>query len=109
MTAPIKPRIRDGLAVVELDGEAVIYDEDSGNLHHLNPTATVVFALCDGSATVREMAGEIAEAFGVPAEQVEPQVRTLLRRFRKQELLTNGESRGNGNGASRRKGRNGRG
>jgi len=83
----VKPRVREGLTVVELDGEAVIYDEDGGDLHHLNPTATIVFGLCDGTSTMRQMSLDISEAFGVPAGEVEQQVRTLIRRFRKAKLL----------------------
>ncbi len=51
--ALVKPKVRDDLTVVELDGEAVIYDEETTELHHLNPTATIVFGLCDGTATMR--------------------------------------------------------
>jgi PqqD family protein of HPr-rel-A system len=87
VTAAIKPKIRDDLAAAELDGEAVVYDERTGELHHLNPTATIIFSLCDGSSTVREMSGEIAGAFGMPADEVERQVRALLRQFRKAGLL----------------------
>ncbi len=90
MTSPVKPKVRDDLAVVEIDGEAVIYDEDSGQLHHLNPTATVIFSLFDGTATIRDLSVEVAEAFGVPAPEVEGQIRTLQRQFRKQGLLQNG-------------------
>jgi len=84
---PVKPRAREGLTVVELDGEAVIYDEDGGDLHHLNPTATIVFGLCDGTSTMRQMSLDISEAFGVPAVEVEGQIRTLIRSFRKARLL----------------------
>lgn len=84
---PVKPRAREGLTVVELDGEAVIYDQDSGDLHHLNPTATIVFGLCDGTSTMRQMSLDIAEAFGVPAGEVEAQIRTLIRSFRNARLL----------------------
>jgi PqqD family protein of HPr-rel-A system len=94
MTAPIRPKARADLAVVELDGEAVIYDPVSGDLHHLNPTATVVFSLCDGSASIRELAVEIAEVFGQPTDEIEAQVRRLLRGLRKQGLLE--PSRANG-------------
>lgn len=73
--------------MVELDGEAVIYDDESGELHHLNPTATIVFNLCDGTATIKELSAEIANAFEQPAAEVEKQVRTLLREFRKVNLL----------------------
>ena len=92
--AASRPRVRrSGLTTVELDGEAVIYDDSSGELHHLNPTATIVFGLLDGTATIRELSSDIAEAFGMPPEEIEPQLRSLLRRFRKAGLLepaTNG-------------------
>jgi PqqD family protein of HPr-rel-A system len=83
----VKPKFRQDLTVVELDGEAVIYDDESGELHHLNPTATIVFNLCDGTATIKELSAEIAAAFSQPADEVERQVRTLLREFRKVNLL----------------------
>ena len=65
----VKPKVRDDLTVVELDGEAVIYDEETAELHHLNPTATIVFGLCDGTATMAEIAADISEAFGVPIDR----------------------------------------
>ncbi len=83
----VKPKIREGLTVVELDGEAVIFDERTSDLHHLNPTATIVFGLCDGSATIADISKDISQAFGMPAEEVEGQVRTLIRQFRKAKLL----------------------
>ena len=86
--AAVKPRVRDDLTVVELDGEAVIYDEQTADLHHLNPTATIVFGLCDGTATMAEIATDISEAFRVPATEVEVQVRGLVRQFRKAKLLS---------------------
>ena len=85
--ARVRPRARAGLTVVELDGEAVVYDEETMDLHHLNPTATIVFGLCDGTGTIGQMADDIAGAFGVPSEEVEPQIRALLRQFRKAGLL----------------------
>jgi hypothetical protein len=83
----VKPKVRDGLTVVELDGEAVIYDEETTELHRLNPTATIVFGLCDGSATMAEMAADLSAVFEVPLNEVEPEVRALIRRFRKVQLL----------------------
>jgi PqqD family protein of HPr-rel-A system len=87
VTRPIRPQTRQDLAVVVLDGEAVVYDEDSGGLHHLNPTATIVFQLCDGTTTVREMSSEISEVFGIPADDVEREVRALLRGLRRSGLM----------------------
>ena len=85
--AAMRPRVRADLAVVELDGEAVVYDERSSQLHLLNPTATLVFKLCDGSVTVKELAADMADVFSVPVQDVEREIRALLRGFRKTHLL----------------------
>jgi PqqD family protein of HPr-rel-A system len=88
----IRPRVRDDLTVVVLDGEAVVYDDVSGELHHLNASATVVFELLDGTSTIRELADDVADAFGQPPREVEIQIRKLVRQFRQLGLL-NGEPR----------------
>jgi len=85
--AAMRPRIRSDLAVVEVDGEAVIYDQADGAIHHLNPTATLVLKLLDGSATAKELAADIAEAYDLSPQEVERQVRALIREFRKSNLL----------------------
>ena len=55
----MKPRVRsEQITVVQLDGEAVLYDERTGMLHHLNPEGTLLYRLCDGTATVRQLANE---------------------------------------------------
>jgi PqqD family protein of HPr-rel-A system len=85
--AAMKPKRRDDLAIVELDGEAVIYDETSGKLHHLNPSATIVFSLCDGSGTVKDLAAEISAALDLQPSEVERQIRSVLKEFRAEGLL----------------------
>ncbi|HZA41031.1 MAG TPA: HPr-rel-A system PqqD family peptide chaperone [Actinomycetota bacterium] len=96
VTAPIKPRIREDLTTVELDGEAVIYDDRTGDLHHLNSTATIVAKLCDGSATIRELAIDIAYAFQLPEDDVEKQIRSLLRKLRRADLLVDRSDQAHG-------------
>jgi PqqD family protein of HPr-rel-A system len=86
-----RPRARDDLTVVELDGEAVIYDEINGDLHRLNPTATVVFSLLDGSATLDELARELADAYGMPVEELERPVRELAAQLGDLHLLVGTE------------------
>jgi PqqD family protein of HPr-rel-A system len=84
----VRPRVRGDLTVVVLDGEAVVYDEASGELHHLNASATIVFELLDGTSTIRELATDVADAFGRPPQEIETQVRTLVRQFRRLGLLS---------------------
>lgn len=84
----MKPRVRsEQITVVQLDGEAVLYDERTGMLHHLNPEGTLLYRLCDGTATVRQLANEIAAAHGGAVETIERQIRALIRRFREADLL----------------------
>ena len=82
-----KPKVRSDLTVVELEGEAVIYDDLVRQVHYLNRTATIVFNLCDGSSTIKELAGDIADAFSLQPDEVESQVRTLIRSFREAGFL----------------------
>jgi hypothetical protein len=95
----MKPKARAELTVEDIEGEALIYDERTGDLHHLNPTATIVFSLCDGTATVKEMSGDISAAFQMPADQVERDVRALIRDFRKAGLLDGGTAKRAAQGA----------
>lgn len=82
-----KPLARKDLTVIELDGETVIYDDTHGDLHYLNATATMVFGLCDGTATARQLAVDIADAYGLPLDEVVSQVEELMRGFRRAKLL----------------------
>jgi hypothetical protein len=86
-----RPKVRDDLTVVELDGEAVIYDEINGDLHRLNPTATLVFSLLDGSATLEELAHDIADAYSMPVDEVIVQVRELAEQLAASHLLVGSE------------------
>ena len=98
MTRPARPRVRDDLHVVELDGEAVVYDDVTGDLHNLNAVATVVLELCDGSATTREIAEDVASVFEAAPPDVERHVRRCISQLRAIGLIestsTDGAARG---------------
>ena len=51
---------RDDLASVALDGELVVYDPTTHELHHLNASAALVWQHCDGHRTVDDIAAAIA-------------------------------------------------
>jgi Coenzyme PQQ synthesis protein D (PqqD) len=84
---PLKPKARDDLTVVEVDGEAVIFDPVDGRLHHLNPAATLVLKICDGSGTIGELADDIADVMGLPGQQTLRQVRRVIKQFKQARLL----------------------
>jgi Coenzyme PQQ synthesis protein D (PqqD) len=86
-----RPHVRADLTVVELDDEAVIYDERNGDLHRLNPTAALVFSLLDGSSTIGELARDVSHAFSRPAAEIEGQLRELVVQFGESHLLVGTE------------------
>jgi PqqD family protein of HPr-rel-A system len=77
-----KPGIREDVTLVEIDQEAVVYDPLSGLVHYLNPMASLVLQLCDGTATVKETIEQLAEAQEVTPEELAPSVKSLVKQFR---------------------------
>lgn len=73
-----RPLRRAGLSTVELDGEAVIFDEARQVVHALNPTGTLVWQVADGTATLDELVAWLSESFALPFDLVRSQVSELL-------------------------------
>ncbi len=80
MTIPPGYRPRKRADVLELDmGDGfILYNHDSSLVHHLNPTASLVWQLCDGAATIARLAAEIAEEYGLAVDNVEMQISSLV-------------------------------
>jgi PqqD family protein of HPr-rel-A system len=75
--------------VLELDmGDGVIlYNHDSSLVHHLNPSAALVWQLCDGQATVADLARDIAEEYHLEGSEVEAQVASVIAEFDALQLV----------------------
>jgi PqqD family protein of HPr-rel-A system len=89
MTVPPEYRPRKAADVLELDmGDGVIlYNHDSSLVHHLNPSAALLWKLCDGEASVGQLAQEIAEEYGLKTNQVEEQVSGVIAEFDALDLV----------------------
>lgn len=85
--ASFVPRARGTISGVDLDGEAVLYDEATGRLHHLSPHATLVWSCFDGRASVAELVADLSEAYGVHGHVIEADVLTLTRQLARRGLL----------------------
>src|SRR5438093_4341488 len=85
--AVTKPRARDEVAVCDIDGEAVVYDPNGSELHYLNHSAALVLDLCDGEASMKDMATAIADVYEMPAADIEKQVRSTVRQLQARNLL----------------------
>ncbi len=70
-----------------LAAEAVLYDQRTGRVYRLNPSASAVWMLLDGTADTEAIAADISEIFEVPVDQVTSDVATAVEQFAAQGLL----------------------
>ncbi len=66
MTAD-RPAPANGLDVHEVEDGFVVFDASTDRVHYLNPTATVVFSLCDGTRSTEEVAELVQSAWDLDA------------------------------------------
>lgn len=85
------PRHRVDLETIEVDGELVIWDPSDDRIHRLDPVASLLWTHLDGSATIQELADDVAEVFGQPTEAVAEAIAVLVRELTESGLLI-GES-----------------
>ncbi len=60
------------------DDQLSLYDPATGRAVALNRTARDVWALADGASTIDEVVATLATAYGVPAAEIDGQVRETL-------------------------------
>lgn len=65
-TQPYAPR--DQFIIQEMDGELVVYDTARAQANVLNPTAAVIWKLCDGKTSVNEIAQRASRELGAPID-----------------------------------------
>lgn len=83
-----RPRRRDDLVTEDLDGELVILDPRDLALHVLDRPATMLWQVSDGTATVPEIAADVAEVFDLPAAQALADVSDFVARMDRCGLFT---------------------
>jgi Coenzyme PQQ synthesis protein D (PqqD) len=84
---PQRPTIAEGLDVNETDDGLIIYQESTDRVHHLNPTAAVVFELCDGTRSAQDIARLVAETFAL-ADSPEAETQACIEDLTRENLIT---------------------
>jgi len=85
MTADPVPRRRERYTVEWMDNEALIYRRPANTAIYLNETATVIWHLCDGARTVKEIIDILVDAYPDAAADVRADVKETI-----EELVRNG-------------------
>ena len=70
--------------------ETVLYDKQTEAIHVLNPTAILVWDLCDGEHSLENMEKAIRNEFSVSEERtISQDIQGVIDRFFKEGLLEN--------------------
>jgi PqqD family protein of HPr-rel-A system len=74
-----RPQRREGVLALDMGDGTILYNHDSSLVHHLSPSASVIWSILDGEAGPEQLATEIAEEYGVDPLEVSKQVTDLLK------------------------------
>lgn len=80
------PTRNASVETVVLGNEAVLYDERSGTVHHLNPSACAVWMLLDGRP-LAEVVAALADRTGAARAEIERDVGRAVAGFGEAGLL----------------------
>jgi hypothetical protein len=82
------PHRREDLTAVEMDGETVLYEPETGTVHRLNRVGTVLWACFDGQATLRAIVADLEGVFdGQDPERLRADVVAFTRALGRSGLL----------------------
>jgi len=67
-----------GWAIEEIDGELLLFRALDSQMLHCNPTASMLFELCDGERSVGDIVATLSAAYPDQATAIPAQVRNTL-------------------------------
>jgi hypothetical protein len=73
-----------------VEGEVLVYNPQQTRAVYLNPTAALVFGLCDGKRSVREIIRVLSECYPDGAASLSDDVLTTINELRESGILAVG-------------------
>ncbi len=84
---PRTPTCRTGVTLQRLGREAILYDRRNGRAHVVNDLAGRIWELCDGQATLDQIASAFAGFYNLPVSAVYDDVVQIIASFRELHVL----------------------
>lgn len=82
-----RPRRRADVQSRTVDGEAVLFDPRTGHAVYLNESAALIWALCDGAASIAEITELLSREIGESAPDIAADIGTTMDGFAAGGLL----------------------
>ena len=83
----LKPIARVDLLAREIEGEFVLLDLKTNQIHQLNPTASLIWSHCDGTHSINEIASIVVHNFSVSENIALNDVIVIVEGFKDKNLL----------------------
>ena len=83
-----RPKRAEDVFAMDMEDGLILYNRDSQLVHHLNPTAAIVWGLADGEASVAILAEEIAEQYELDPAETLGQIVAMLGELDAMGLVT---------------------
>lgn len=83
------PRRRTDVLELDMGDGFILYDDETSLVHHLNPSAALIWHICDGSGSIEDIAVDIAEEYGLNAAELKDQVAGVIAEFDALGLVEN--------------------
>ncbi len=81
MELSCKPRQTPDFRLEQLDGELLLYHPGQTTIMYCNPTASLVWGLCDGQRSVQDIIGLLSAAYERTAAAIGADVEATLEQF----------------------------
>ncbi len=78
-----RPSLRESL----LDGEGLVFDEETNSTHHLNSTALFIWNQCDGNTSIQCIAERVADTYDLTAKEALDEVSRLVGYLEERRLI----------------------
>jgi hypothetical protein len=75
------------VALQRVGAEAILHDRRNGRAHVINEPAARIWELCDGQATLDQIAQAFAASYTMPVSSVRDDVIYILSKFRELQIL----------------------
>lgn len=82
-----RPTHSPEVTLQRVGAEAILYDRHNGRTHVINESAARVWELCDGQATLDQIADAFAAAYAMPVSTVHGDVVYIVTKFRELGVL----------------------
>ena len=87
MDLSCKPHQKPHYRLEKIDDELLLYHPSQTTIMYCNPSASLIWQLCDGERTVEEIISLLSAAYEQPLEAITTEVTTTLQQFHQHQAI----------------------